>query len=121
MRERGKAMRKFAGHTLYKVLICLLVFSCATTGKLINLNLDMTKQDVITSIGKPDVARGSMRNKYGQVIEVWEYLEYKTDDQAFYGITTPYWLYFYNGRLVQWGQASDWQQEADKIYEMRFR
>jgi hypothetical protein len=103
------------------LLSLFFLVGCATTGKLIKLNLDMTKEQVINTIGKPDAARGSMRNKYDQVIEVWEYLEYKTDDHAFYGITTPYWLYFYNGRLVQWGQAGDWKQEADRIYEMRFR
>jgi hypothetical protein len=32
-----------------------------------------------------------------------------------------YWMYFYDGKLVQWGEAGDWQREADQIYEMRFR
>jgi hypothetical protein len=103
------------------LLVVSFLISCATTGKLLKVNLDMTKEEVINAIGKPDAARGAMRNKYDQVIEVWEYLEYKTDDAAFYGRETPYWFYFYNGKLVQWGQAGDWQREAEKIYEMRFR
>ena len=32
----------------------------------------------------------------------------------------PYWLYFVNGRLAQWGEAGDWRREADRIYEFRF-
>jgi hypothetical protein len=107
----------------YVPVLTMLSFlvGCATTGKLLKVNLDMSKEEVINAIGKPDAARGSMRNKYDQVVEVWEYLEYKTDVDARVGRATPYWFYFYNGRLVQWGQAGDWRQEADRIYEMRFR
>jgi hypothetical protein len=99
---------------------CFLGVACATTGKLMNLQLQQTKQEVQTAMGKPTAARGSMTNKYGQVIEVWEYALYKTGDDAFYGNRTFYWLYFYNGKLVQWGEAGDWKREADRIYEIRF-
>jgi len=103
------------------VLCIFLVVGCATTGKLMKLNLQMTKPEIISAIGNPTAARGSMTNKYGQVIEIWEYALYKTDDDAFFGRPTFYWLYFYDGKLVQWGEAGDWQREADRIYEMRFR
>jgi len=106
----------------FLVLVILSsVIGCANTGKLMKLQLDMTKEEVIRAMGEPDAARGSMRNKYDQVIEVWEYLLSKTDDDAFHGWKTPYWMYFYNGRLVQWGEAGDWKREADRIYEIRFR
>lgn len=112
-------------HTLLLVGIIIIQLSiyngCASTGKLLKLQLDLTKEQVIKALGKPDAARGSMRNKYDQVIEVWEYLLSKTDDDAFLGRYTPYWLYFYNGKLVQWGESGDWRSEADRIYEMRFR
>jgi hypothetical protein len=36
------------------------------------------------------------------------------------GKEKPYWLYFADGRLVQWGEAGDWRREADRIYEFRF-
>ncbi len=36
------------------------------------------------------------------------------------GDITSYWLYFYDGKLVQWGQAGDWKKEADRIYEINF-
>lgn len=96
-------------------LVCVFGAACATTGKLMNLQLQQSKQQVQTAMGKPTAARGSMTNKYGQVIEVWEYALYKPSS----GLTF-YWLYFYNGKLVQWGQAGDWQREADRIYEIRF-
>jgi hypothetical protein len=69
---------------------------------------------------RPTAARGSMTNKYGQVVEIWEYGLYKQVD-AFHGRYTYYWLYFHDNKLVQWGEAGDWQKEADRIYEMRFR
>lgn len=67
------------------VLYLFLFVGCATTGKLMKLNLQMMKSEVISAIGEPTAARGSMTNKYDQVIEVWEYALYKTDDDAFFG------------------------------------
>ena len=31
------------------------------------------------------------------------------------------WVWFWDGRVFQWGQAGGWGREADKIYEMRIR
>ena len=70
----------------------LLFLGCATTGTLMNLQLQQSKDDVIKTMGKPTAARGSITNKFGQVIEVWEYGLYKTSDDAFYSIRTFYWL-----------------------------
>jgi hypothetical protein len=107
------------------LLISLLILAgCLTSSrKLLNLKLDMTKAEVqqamrsiVSPTGKPSAARGSMRNKFGQVIEVWEYVLDRGGKSD-----TAYWLYFYDGRLVQWGEAGDWSREADKIYELRFR
>jgi hypothetical protein len=36
------------------------------------------------------------------------------------GKEVPYWFYFVDGRLAQWGAAGDWSREADRIYEIRF-
>jgi hypothetical protein len=104
------------------LLVFSLVFfvACATTGNLRKLELGMTKDEVVDKLGEPAAARGSMRNKYDQVIEVWEYQLVKPDDAA-YHITTEYWMYFYSGKLVQWGEAGDWKREADRIYEIRYR
>ena len=104
-----------------------LMTGCATglsTHELIRIRLDMTKDQVISAIGEPSAARGSIRNKYGQVIELWEYQLRKPENEGnmyTYNWKYPYWLYFYDGRLVQWGAAGDWQKEADRIYEMRFK
>jgi hypothetical protein len=101
----------------------------------------MTKDEVVGSIGKPTTSRGALRNKYGQVIEVWEYhLAVPSDDSAgqvisksvvtlstagygakeFVGDRKDYWLYFLNDELVQFGEAGIWAQERDRIYEFNF-
>lgn len=83
------------------------------------LSLGMKKQEVIQQIGAPDIARGSITNKFGQVIELWEY---KVND-----ILSPvifaesYWLYFHNNKLARWSKAGDWEKESDHIQEIRFR
>ncbi|MDI6767250.1 MAG: hypothetical protein QME52_10550, partial [Bacteroidota bacterium] len=67
--------------TLIPIILIILFFSllsgCATTGALLKLKLGMTKEKVIDVLGKPDAARGSIRTKYDQVIEVWEYIKQK--------------------------------------------
>ena len=103
---------------------CLLLtatidlFGCATTSQFITLELGMSKKQVLDTIGDPDVARGSVRNKYDQLIEVWEYnrlvSNWSWDKKRM-------WVYFCNGHLVQWGEAGDWAREADRIYEIRYR
>ena len=114
--------------------------STKSTKRLSRISLDMTKDEVRDNLGEPTVVRGSLKNKHGEVIEVWEYelavpssgaqkvgkgmgaivtlgvsLAADTRDKG------DYWLYFSDGILVQWGKAGDWKEEADRIYEYRFR
>lgn len=114
---------------------------CATAHRLQRVSLDMSKEEVRKCMGNPTVVRGSIRNKYGQNIEVWEYTltlpPTSGETAAKAGITavtfgfalpfvllaqkdSRYWLYFFDGKLAQWGQAGDWAREADRIYEFRF-
>ena len=110
---------------------------------LMKVTLGLSKNEIINHIGEPNVLRGSILNKHGQVIEVYEYDVKRGINGKLlsigicYGICTlgigfiampafidekiaNYWLYFYDNKLVQWGQAGDWKKEADVIYEMRF-
>ena len=80
----------------------------------------MTKEEVLKTVGDPELARGSIRNKYDQVIEVWEY--YRLPDIWSSNTSKKtLWVYFCDGHLSQWGEAGDWKAEADKIYEIRFK
>lgn len=103
------------------VLLTVLMVGCKTTKSVLaDISLGMSKKDVSSSIGKPKSVRGSIKNKYDQIIEVWEY---QLCDYPFSSFVTcdNYWMYFADGRLVQWGQAGDWGKEANAIYEVRFR
>lgn len=107
----------------------------------------MTKDQVVNTLGYyPDVHRGSILNKFGQVIDVWEYsvasggVNIDSVQKAVvatalvvgtFGLLLPaltnegtvsyYWLIFADNRLVQWGRAGDWEDAKKQIYEIRYR
>ena len=126
----------------YILVVLICASGCASkASQLRRVSLDMSKSEVVSAIGEPTVARGGIRNKYGQVIEVWEYklampsedstgqiigksagtlltfgmaaMEFKRDKKN-------YWLYFSDSILVQWGEAGDWSKEPERIYEFNF-
>jgi len=127
---------------LVLLLALFLVIGCTpSTKRLQTIKLGMKKQEVTKKIGNPTVVRGAITNKHGQNIEVWEYRlnKGKTPNQkqkdvvltvVTLGLGAPalftggehqdYWLYFFDDKLVQWGQAGDWKREADRIYEINF-
>jgi hypothetical protein len=80
----------------------------------------MAKEDVMKKMSSRGVARGSITNKYGQIIEVREYeisvwRPWVGTDIDFY------WLYFFEGKLAQWGKAGDWDEAQKIIYEINFK
>ena len=82
-------------------LIALFLFGCATAHKINSVQLGMTKDEVIATIGKPT----SISAKDGT-----EYLNYRfseTDDHAFYGVTTPYFVRLVNGKVDSYGRTGD--------------
>jgi len=87
-----------------KYLLLLLAFvlmACATSQKMNKVQIGMTKPEVIKAIGQPVSisAQGSS-----------EYLNYslsETDDQAFYGITKPYYVRLINGHVESFGRSGD--------------
>lgn len=123
-------------------LAIALLAGCATsTSKTTELRLGMKKDSVVDVLGKPEAARGAVRNKFNQVIEVWQFtLSAPSKDSAgmvagkaaltvlsagmgaatFRGERQTFWLYFLEDELVQWGQAGDWDQAQKTIYEVQF-
>ena len=95
--------------------------ACASTELTLGqLHVGMSRDEVLERMGQPYVVQGSIKNRDGQAVEVWEYwLKHNIldDDQT----ANLYWVYVVDNRLAQWGRAGDWQREADRIYEMRFR
>ena len=115
--------------------------SSPTVGNLRKITLGMTRNTVAKALGEPTVARGAVRNKFQQVIEVWEYSLVRPNKdspgesfgKASLTVLTlgmgaaiyrdeiqNYWLYFVDDKLAQWGAAGDWKKEPERIYEFNF-
>src|SRR3989344_4688381 len=77
------------------------VSACATAHKISQVRIGMTKEEVIAVMGPPTStsAQGTR-----------EYLNYalsETDDHAFAGITTPYYVRLINSKVESYGRAGD--------------
>lgn len=121
------------------LLLVILLVGCATPAKhMTRISLGMSKEQVIQNLGNPTVARGAIRNKFDQTVEVWEYRLALPEDEVGSKTATTivtlgigaflfadrdmknYWLYFVEDKLVRWGEAGDWEREASQIYEFKF-
>jgi hypothetical protein len=124
---------------------CLVVSGCATVRsakEFENASIGMSKLDVIKKVGRPAIVRGTLKNKDGETVEVWEYKAGKGKDlqQVFTEIvfavmsagsgaplllsaaqTDRYWVYFINGAYAGWSHAGDWARDQDKLYDMHYR
>jgi hypothetical protein len=129
---------------LFVFMLLIAASSCMRYGSVSNLEtitINMTKEDVMKKMPKGGVARGAVVNKFGQKIEVREYQldRGKSGGEVAgevaitlftFGLGSPvlfshgsietYWLYFYEGRLVQWGRAGDWAETERRIYDINF-
>ena len=104
------------------VSVFLLAGCLTSASKLKDLRLGMTKDEVKKVMGgEPEAVKGTVKNQFGQIIEVWMYWCDQGDapDAAF-------WVYFCDDRLAEWGPApSDWTKERERLgttkYEMPTR
>jgi hypothetical protein len=86
---------------LITLILGLVIAGCATSGKINTVNIGMTKDEVITVMGKPVSVSAK-----GET----EYLNYKlseTDDDAFMGWTTPYFVRLIDGKVDSFGRSGD--------------
>ena len=130
-------------------ILCIFLATLIGTGcmknikveKLRTISLGMSKEEVVKNLGESTVVRGSIRNKLNQVVEIWEYelvvpqntsAGQELEKLVLTAITLgalggvykdkikSYWLYFYDNKLAQWGEAGDWSKESDRIYKFDF-
>lgn len=83
------------------VVICILLCGCATAYKMNSIRVGMTRAEVVQVMGTP-ASTSSKGNT--------EYLNYRlseTDDQAFYGVTKPYYVRLIDGRVDSFGKLGD--------------
>jgi len=90
------------------ILITVFTVSCATSKKLNRISVGMSKQQAISLLGQP----ASVSSPGGGV----EYLNYKfseTSDEAYYGITKPYYVLIVDGKVKQYGRHGDFGVTKD--------
>jgi outer membrane protein assembly factor BamE (lipoprotein component of BamABCDE complex) len=78
-----------------------ILAGCATAHKINGISLGMTKQEVIETLGQP-VSTSATTGV--------EYLNYRfseTDDHAFNGVTTPYFVRIVGGKVESYGRLGD--------------
>ena len=81
--------------------VCIAMSACATAEKIGGVRLGMTKQEVIAVMGPPASVSAQGRSEY------LNYALSETDDQAFYGVTRPYYVRLIDGRVDSYGRTGD--------------
>lgn len=83
------------------ILLASIVVGCATSGKINGLQIGMTRDEVVAIMGDPVSVSAT---------DGVDYLNYKlseTDDDAFRGWTTPYYVRLVNGKVDSFGRTGD--------------
>ena len=80
----------------------MLVAGCATAHKMNRLSLGMTKQEVLSVMGRPTSTASP-----GEGQEILRYNLSATDDDAYYGITDEYYVRLINGVVDSYGRMGD--------------
>lgn len=86
---------------LFSTLIVVLFAACASHSKTIrDIELGMSKQQVVSIMGKGYISESSVQHPDGNV-EIISYTSSAYDASSTL-ITTKYILHFLNGKLVEW-------------------
>lgn len=104
---------------LISVGLILILPSCMHQihkDNLSKLSIGMTKEQVISCLGKPYVTRVALTDAESNVLEMWEYQVF----QPWQG-TITYCVGFKNGKLKLYGQPNDFEQSANHVQEFRVR
>jgi hypothetical protein len=97
-------MMRTAGSILVGVALALVLGACASWNVDVHkLQLGMEPEAVRDAIGDPFTIRAAKVYEGEQIYaEVWEYLP-----PWFTWTPKTYWVYFENGKVVQWGEPGD--------------
>lgn len=93
-------------------LIALALNGCATAGKIAGVRLGMTKDEVIAVMGKPASVSAQGRAEY------LNYALSETDDQAFYGVSSPYYVRLVDGRVESFGRTGDFDSTKTPTFRL---
>ena len=89
------------------LLVGVTILGCSATSRKINkLQLGMTTTNVLDAAGEPFVRRAAKVYEDGRTTEIWEYVPRFSIDPRYY------WVYFEDGKVVQWGEPGDFTDLA---------
>ena len=103
------------------LLLCGMLYlsGCSTPSQQVkHLRLGMTPDEVVEEMGRPYAVRASKLYRDGTFTEVWEYIPSIFSVALFADrYDKSYWIYFEDGRVVQWGEPGDFTSEGDYVLE----
>ncbi|MFH1698792.1 MAG: hypothetical protein ABH882_07020 [Candidatus Omnitrophota bacterium] len=105
---------------IYLFVLAMLVSGCAAFANsrmTPKLSLGMTKQDVLKIGGQPYKAAATIDKKTGEPTEVLTFREYICCPADYLYVVT----HFKEGKLVQFGDRSDWMTAADYEGERKIK
>lgn len=106
-------MMRTASRILACVLMVSLLGACASWNiDISRLQLGMEPEAVREAIGKPFAIRAAKVYDNEEWTEVWEYLP-----PTFTWEPKTYWVYFENGKVVQWGEPGDFTGSPTTVRE----
>lgn len=86
---------------LSAVALVALLSACATASKISGVQIGMNKDQVVKVMGKPASTSAQGRSEY------LNFALSETDDQAFVGVTVPYYVRLIDGKVESFGRAGD--------------
>ena len=96
-------MMRTASSILAGLILALSLSACASWNVNVEkLQLGMEPEAVREAIGKPFTIRAAKVYEGDEWSEIWEYLP-----PWFTWTPKTYWVYFENGKVVQWGEPGD--------------
>lgn len=106
-------MRRRTSRVLVGLAMAVLLGGCASMNVNVSrLQLGMEPEAVREAIGKPTAIRAAKVYASDEWTEVWEYLP-----PSFTWTPKTYWIYFENGKVVQWGEPGDFTGSSGTIRE----
>lgn len=98
---------------LFTVLTAFIVAGCTTPDRRVSdLRLGMTYDEVEEAMGRPFAVRASKVFEGEEWMDVWEY---RPPVFSLAAVTEKYdriyWVFFENGKVVQWGEPGDFSYD----------
>jgi len=106
-------VKKWISFSLLIMMAAGLTACSTPSQKVSGLRLGMTPDDVLDTMGPPYAIRAAKLFDEGNFQEVWEYIPSVFSVALFADrYDKSYFMYFNDGRLVQWGEPADFTGQS---------